>query len=147
MTAVLDAPREKVFRCWTEPNLIKKWFAPQPWTITEAEVDLRVGGRNAFAMQSPEGETSSCPCEGVYLEVVKNEKLVTTDAFTRAWIPSQKPFTTTVILFEEAEANKTRYSVHIYHWTKEDCDEHEKMGFHQGWAITTKQLNELGSSI
>src|SRR3569833_2220044 len=43
---LLDAPRDKVFRCWTDPELIKQWFAPKPYTVPEAKVDLRVGGCN-----------------------------------------------------------------------------------------------------
>ena len=41
LTRLIDAPRENLFRCWTEPELMKKWFAPLPWTVTHAEIDLR----------------------------------------------------------------------------------------------------------
>lgn len=39
----LNAPREKVWRCWTEPELMKQWFAPAPWTTPRVEIDLRPG--------------------------------------------------------------------------------------------------------
>jgi uncharacterized protein YndB with AHSA1/START domain len=50
LTRLIDAPREKLFRCWTEPALMKKWFAPLPWTATHAEMDLPCAaprGRNS----------------------------------------------------------------------------------------------------
>lgn len=87
LTRLIDAPREKVYRAFTEAELLKQWFAPLPWTITEAELDVRAGGTNRFVMRSPEGELY--PNQGVYLEVVPNEKIVVTDAFTEAWKPSR----------------------------------------------------------
>src|ERR1700681_3799556 len=54
LTRLIDAPREKLFRCWTEPALIKQWFAPEPYTTPVAEVDLRVGGASNIVMQSPD---------------------------------------------------------------------------------------------
>ncbi|HEV7417181.1 MAG TPA: SRPBCC domain-containing protein, partial [Tianweitania sediminis] len=81
----MDVPREKLFRCWQDPELLKQWFVPKPWTIASAEVDLRPGGRSLVVMQDPEG--NQYPNEGLYLEVVPNEKIVSTDAFTAGWKP------------------------------------------------------------
>jgi uncharacterized protein YndB with AHSA1/START domain len=89
LTRLIDASREKVFRAWTEPELIKQWFAPQPWTTPSAATDVRPGGSSLIVMRSPEGK--DFPNRGIYLEVVKNERLVLTDAYTSAWIPSAKP--------------------------------------------------------
>lgn len=44
LTRMIDAPAHKLFRCWTEPELMKQWLAPKPWTIARAEVDPRPGG-------------------------------------------------------------------------------------------------------
>ncbi len=66
---VIDAPREKVFKAWTEPALIKQWFAPLPWTTPVVEVDVRVGGSSLIVMRGPDG--SEFPNRGVYLEVVR----------------------------------------------------------------------------
>jgi len=104
LTRLIDAPREKLFRAWTEPALIVQWFTPAPWKTVRAEVDVRAGGNSLIVMQSPEGQ--EFPNPGVYLEVVKNEKLVFTDAYTRAWIPAEKPFMTGIITFED-EGGKT----------------------------------------
>src|ERR1051325_1568202 len=99
LTRVIDAPAEEVFRAWTEPELMKQWFAPKPWTTPKVETDVRPGGSNLGVMASPEGQ--EYPNRGVYLEVVKNRRLVFTDAYASAWQPSAKPFMTVILTFED----------------------------------------------
>ncbi len=134
---VIDAPREKMFKAWTDPELLKQWFAPKPWTTPAVETDVRAGGANRIVMRSPEGQ--DFPNQGVYLEVVPNERLVFTDAFTKAWEPSERPFMTVILTFED-HGGKTRYTALVRHWTVGDREEHEKMGFHEGWAMCAEQL-------
>ena len=76
-----------------------------------------------------------------------NEKLVFTDAFASAWEPSGKPFMTGILTFEDAGPGKTKYTARVRHWTVADREAHEKMGFHQGWAIATDQLEALAQKI
>lgn len=90
LVRLIDAPPEEVFRAWTDPVLLKQWFTPKPWSVASVELDVRPGGTNVIVMRSPEGQ--EFPNCGVYLEVVKNERLVITDAYTKAWEPSEKPF-------------------------------------------------------
>lgn len=142
---LLDAPREKLYRCWTEPGLIVQWFTPPPWKTVRAVMDVRPGGASCITMQSPEGQ--EFPNRGVYLEVVPNARLVWTDAYTRAWEPSEKAFITGIITFEDAGAGKTNYTARVRHWTVADREAHEKMGFHEGWAIATGQLEALAKKI
>lgn len=144
LTRLIDAPREKLFRCWTEPALIMQWFTPPPWKTIHAETDVRAGGSSYIVMQEPDG--TEMPNRGVYLEVVKNEKLVFTDAYTSAWVPSGKPFFTSVLTFED-EGGKTRYTARALHWTAEDCKSHEDMGFHEGWRVCTDQLAALAATL
>ncbi len=99
LTRIIDAPPEKLFRAWTEPEIMKQWFVPRPWTISKAETDLRPGGASLIVMRNPEGE--EFPNRGVYLEVIPNRKLVFTDAYTSAWVPALKPFMTVIVTFEE----------------------------------------------
>ena len=140
LTRLIDAPREKVYRAWTEPELLKQWFAPLPYTTTVAETDVRPGGASLFVMRGPDGR--EFPNPGVYLEVVPNQRIVATDAFTSAWEPSEKPFMTLILTFED-EGGKTRYTARVKHWTIADREAHEKMGFHEGWPICTEQLAAL----
>lgn len=140
LTRLIDAPREKLFRAWTDPALLKQWFAPHPYTTPVAELDVRPGGANTIVMQAPDG--TQIPCNGVYLDVAENERLVFTDAYAGAWEPSQKPFMTAIITFEN-EGGKTRYTARVRHWTVADRETHEKMGFHEGWGQCADQLAAL----
>ncbi len=143
LTRVIDAPPEKVYAAWTQPDLLKQWFAPLPWTVSAVENDVRPGGTTSITMRSPEGE--DFPSPGVFLEVVKNERLVFTDAYTKAWEPSEKPFMTAILTFEDL-GGKTRYTARVLHWTVADRQEHERMGFHKGWGQCTDQLADLVTS-
>lgn len=145
LTRILNAPREKLYRCWTEPDLLKRFFAPQPWTTPVVEVDVRNGGSSYFVMRSPDGQ--EFPNRGVYLEIVPNEKIVFTDAFESAWMPSAKPFFVGTVLFEDMGDGRTRYTAIARHWTAEDCQAHEKMGFHEGWGQVAGQLEALAKTI
>jgi uncharacterized protein YndB with AHSA1/START domain len=140
LTRLIDAPREKLYRAWTEPALLKQWFAPLPWTTPHAELDVRPGGTSTVTMRSPDG--NDMPCPGVYLEVVPNQRLVFTDAYTSAWQPSQKPFMTVILTFED-EGARTRYTARVRHWTVADRETHEKIGFHAGWGQCADQLTAL----
>jgi len=140
LTRLFDAPREKVFRAWTDPELMKQWFVPKPWTIASVETDLRSGGASCIVMRDPDGK--EYPNNGVYLEVIENEKIVFTDAYTVGWEPTQKPFFTAIVTFED-EGGKTRYTARARHWRMEDKKAHEEMGFHEGWGQCADQLAEL----
>jgi uncharacterized protein YndB with AHSA1/START domain len=140
LTRIIDAPRARVFRAWTDPVLVKQWFAPAPWSTPVVEVDVRSGGSNLIVMRSPEGK--DFPHHGVYLDVVENERLVFTDAYKNAWEPSDKPFMTCVLTFEE-HGGKTKYSARMRHWNAADRETHENRGFHAGWTQCTEQLAAL----
>jgi uncharacterized protein YndB with AHSA1/START domain len=144
LTRLIDAPRERLFRAWTDPELMKQWFVPRPWTVSHVETDVRPGGTSLVVMRSPEGK--EFPNRGVYLEVVPNERIVFTDAYTEAWQPSEKPFFTGIITFEN-EGGKTRYTARARHWTVAAREEHEKMGFHEGWGKCADQLAELVAKL
>lgn len=138
---IFDAPPEKLFRAWTDPELMKQWFVPRPWTLSKVESDVRAGGSSLVVMRDPEGQ--EYPNPGVYLEVVPNKKLVFTDAYTSAWTPSAKPFMTAIVTFEDIGGGKTKYTAIARHWSSEDRETHEKMGFHEGWGQCADQLAEL----
>jgi uncharacterized protein YndB with AHSA1/START domain len=144
LTRMIDAPRDKVFRAWTEPEHLKKWFAPSPWTTPHAELDVRPGGMSKVVMRSPQGEDH--PLRGVYLEVVPNERLVFTDAYSEAWVPSEKPFMTVIVTLEKAGTG-TKYTARVRHWTAADREAHEKMGFHEGWGLCADQLAAVAATL
>ena len=145
LTRLIDVPREKLWRCWTEPKLMLQWFTPAPWKTIHAETDVRPGGSSYVVMQGPDG--TEMPNRGVYLEVIKHEKLVFTDAYTSAWEPSENPFFTGILTFEDAGNGQTRYTARALHWTKENRETHEKMGFHEGWGVATDQMTALARTL
>lgn len=77
-----DAPREWVWRAWTEPARCKQWWGPKDFTTPHCEMDVREGGKYLYCMRSPEGRDYWGT--GTYLEVVPFERLVYTDAFADA---------------------------------------------------------------
>jgi uncharacterized protein YndB with AHSA1/START domain len=79
ITRVFDAPRELVWRAWTEPERMKRWWGPQNFTAPVCKTDLRVGGTYLYCMRSPEGQDYWGT--GVYREVVPPERIVYTDSF------------------------------------------------------------------
>lgn len=104
-------------------------------------MDPRPGGASLIIMRGPEGQ--EFPNPGQFLEVVPNERLVFTDAYTGDWQPSAKPFMTVILRFDALPGGRSRYSARVLHWNAADCESHEQMGFHQGWTLATEQLAEL----
>ena len=71
---IVDVPKELVWKAWTTPEYLKKWFTPAPVETVDCEIDLRPGGIFKTIMRMPDGQEMSNA--GCYLEVVENEKLV-----------------------------------------------------------------------
>jgi uncharacterized protein YndB with AHSA1/START domain len=143
---ILDAPKEKLYRGWTEPELMKQWFAPKPWTTPKVENDVRPGGVSNVTMRSPDGQ--EFPNPGQYLEVVPNRKLVFTDAFVGNWVPKEgAPFFVGEVTFEDAGQGKTKYTAKARHWSEETKAQHEQMGFIPGWTQCARQLEELAKTL
>jgi uncharacterized protein YndB with AHSA1/START domain len=140
----LNAPAEKLYRCYTDPNLLKQWFAPKPWTIKSVDTDVRAGGKFNFVMASPEGQ--DYPNTGIFLAVEPNKRIVTTDAVTPDFKPAG-PFMVAEITFEDLGNGKTKYRAVARHWSEETKKQHAEMGFEPGWTQTARQLEELAQTI
>ncbi|MGB9929088.1 MAG: SRPBCC family protein [Methanosarcina sp.] len=82
ITRVFDAPRNLVWKVWTEPEHVMEWWGPKGFTAPVIKTDFRVGGKSLLCMRSPEGEDYWST--GVYREIVEQEKIVTTDSFSDA---------------------------------------------------------------
>jgi uncharacterized protein YndB with AHSA1/START domain len=136
----IDAPPETVYKVWVER--LEEWWAPKPWSTKIIEQDLRPGGRSAMIMSGPDGASS--PMEGVILEVVPNERIVLTNAFTAGWIP-QTPFMLAMFTFTSEDAG-TRYRALSRHWDEATHKQHEAMGFTEGWGIVAGQLAALAEA-
>jgi len=135
---VVDLRPELLWKAWTEPDLLKKWFTPAPWETVACEIDLRPGGIFSTTMRSPEGEVMPAD-PGCFLEVIEHRKLVFTDALGPGYRPKPAPFMTAIVLFEP-DGRGTRYTAIAKHASEEKLKEHEQMGFHDGWGKAFEQL-------
>lgn len=142
---VVDVRPEHVWKAWTEPDQLKRWFTPAPWETIACEIDLRPGGIFSTTMRSPEGEVMP-PDPGCYLEIVENRKLVFTDALGPGFRPKATPFFTAVILLEP-EGSGTRYTAIAMHTEEESKKKHEEMGFFDGWGKALDQLVEVAKEF
>jgi len=134
----IAAPREIIWKVWTD--LKPEWFCPKPWRAEVIEENLRPGGRCALRMFGPDGEDTG-PMEGVFLDVVPYERIVSTDAYRAGWVP-QTPFLTTITTFAP-EGEGMRYTATARHWDAEALKRHEEMGFHPGWDQMIAQFKAL----
>jgi len=141
---ILDAPRDIVWACWTDPALMKHWFVPAPHSLEEAEVDARPGGIYRTVMKV-DGNTHDSA--GVVLQAEPARLLVFTDAFSPGWIMNPSPFMTAIIRFSDAPEGGTRYDVTVRHAGQEARDQHEKMGFFSGWGTAADQLVAHAASL
>jgi uncharacterized protein YndB with AHSA1/START domain len=139
LTRIIDAPRERVFKTWTRQ--LPQWWGPHGMTTPFCEMNLRPGGVFRTVMRAPDG--TEYPTRGVFLEVVENERIVFTDAYEADWQPSPEIFFTAITTFEAFPGDKTKYTARALHWTVENREKHEKMGFHQGWGESVDRLVAL----
>lgn len=142
---VLNAPLDKVWEAWSKAENLKQWFCPVPWTVPVAEMDLRPGGRFYTQMAGPNGERSDN--EGVFLEVVPHERITFTNALTEGFRPTGGGFMTAKISFKDLGDGTTEYHAHVLHPSEEARQEHEAMGFHQGWGAVADQLEAFARSL
>jgi uncharacterized protein YndB with AHSA1/START domain len=146
ITRTLKAPRAAVWRCWSEPELLKQWYCPKPWYVSQATLDLRAGGACSTVFNGPNGEVH--PNAGQYLEVVDGERLTFTDAYIGDWVPSEKPpFMTGYVILSDAEEGGTLMEWGARHWSDETVKQHKDMGFEAGWNAAADQLDALAQSI
>jgi uncharacterized protein YndB with AHSA1/START domain len=140
----IDVPRALVWKCWTIPEHVIKWFTPKPWTISDCEIDLRPGGIFRTVMNGPDGEQSIN--YGCYLDIVPNERLIWTDALLPGYRPAENPFLTAVLLLKD-EGSGTRYTAMAIHRDQATRDQHEEMGFYDGWGTVLDQMIEYSRTL
>ncbi|HEY5550031.1 MAG TPA: SRPBCC domain-containing protein [Candidatus Saccharimonadales bacterium] len=151
---VFDAPLEKVWQAWTDPEMIKKWWGPEGFTAPSIKVDLRIGGKYVYAMRGPADSQwdKVMYSAGVYQEIVPNEKIVTTDYLSdehgNRVSPSEYGMSndlpndhTATVKFEDAGEGKTKLSI-IYAApeTEEQYQAMLKSGMTEGWKSALGKL-------
>jgi uncharacterized protein YndB with AHSA1/START domain len=131
ITRVLDAPRELVWKAWTDPESAAKWWGPKGFTLPHYEMDPRPGGAWRVCMRSPEGEDHWA--HGVYKEITEPERLV----YTWIWEKGRQDEKLVTVTFAPQGA-KTMLTLHQVGFdTVEDRDDHQK-----GWSEVLDRLAE-----
>lgn len=134
-----NAPRELVFRAWTDPELLGRWMGGMPgWSVTKSEGDPRPGGSHRIEWSGPEG--ASMAMTVTYREFVPPERLVTIEVFDEAWHPGEA---VTTLVFTEEEPGVTTATMTVVYETKEARDIAMATGMTDGMAITYEGLDHL----
>jgi uncharacterized protein YndB with AHSA1/START domain len=140
ITRAFDAPRHLVFRAYTTPELIKRWWVGERGEAVSAEVDLRVGGAWRYVMIANAG--FEVAFHGEYLEVVENERLVSTEVFEGA--PDAEAVST--VTFDETDG-RTTVTIVVRHSTKANRDLHVDSGMEGGLQEALDKLELLAISL
>ncbi len=146
---VVDVRPALVWKAWTTPAHLMRWFCPRPWTTVECEIDLRPGGKFRTVMRSPEGQDMPAG-ESCYLEVVEDERLVWTTALRPGYrpgasCPEDLAFTAAILL--EPHGAGTKYTAIAMHADPDTAKRHADMGFQEGWGTALEQLVEVAREL
>lgn len=138
----IDAPPARVWKAWSTPEHLAKWWIPAPMECRVDKLDLRPGG--GFQTRMREGGGDFQPhLDACFLEVVPEARLTFTTVLTEGWQPVAPWLALTAIITFDAEGAGTRYASRVLHKSPEDARKHEEMGFHDGWGTVIDQLATL----
>lgn len=138
----INAPPSLVWKAWSEPDQLARWWIPAPIECKVVKLDLRPGG--GFVTQMREGSGAFQPhVEGCFLEIVPEARLVFTTVLSEGWQPAEPWLALTAIITIEPQGVGTRYSAHVLHRNASDSRKHEDLGFHEGWGAALDQLVAL----
>lgn len=133
----LNVTPEVAWMLWTEPEHLRRWYAPSPGRISECEVDLHPGGVFRFVIQLPDGTESRIHC--CYLEVTPFSRLIWTDALLPGYRPAQQAFFTAEMTLTP-RGQTTLCNTAAFHRNEEDSRLHAELGFYDGWGTVLDQL-------
>jgi uncharacterized protein YndB with AHSA1/START domain len=150
ISRVFDAPRDLVWKCFTDPEHMKQWWGPKGAKIVKSEMDLRVGGTYHYGMQMPDG--SVMWGKQVYREITPKDRLVFINSFSdenggltrHPMAPTWPIEMMSIFTFEDQPGNKTKFTVR---WWPHNAGDEERKTFDaghasmtQGWSGTMEQL-------
>lgn len=153
---IFNAPRELVWKAWTDPEIIKKWWGPEGFSAPSIKVNFKVGEKYTYAMHGPADSEwdKDMYTSGIYKEIIPNEKIVVTDYFSDengnplppadfGQDPDFPKEMTVTILFEEAGEGKTKLTI-IYPKpeTEEQYQAMLKSGMKEGWQSSLNKLEK-----
>ena len=140
---VMRAPRQDVWRAWTDPALLEQWWVPAPTLARVDQLDVRPGGGFVTSM-SEDGQSFDPHTDSIFLVVEDERRLVFTNAINSGWrpaAPAPVPMTAEIVFDEHPDG--TEYRAIVRHGNPADRDRHEEIGFHEGWGSVTEALAAL----
>ena len=138
-----DAPRRAVFAAYTQPDLLRRWFGPHGFTLTECEIDLRVGGHWRYVVRGPSlngTDRNEMILQGYYREVEPPELLVTTQVFGDEYIADNASIASA--RFEEHDG-RTTLTISVRYATGAERDEMATSGMAEGMGQGYERLDDL----
>jgi uncharacterized protein YndB with AHSA1/START domain len=140
ITREFDAPRHLVYKAYTTPDLVKRWWTAGRGEMTVAEIDLRVGGGWRYAMATPDGVEVAF--HGEYQEIVPNERIVSTEVYEA--VPDAQALDT--LTLTEVDG-RTTLTLLVEHERKEHRDAHIESGMEDGLQDALALLEEVAVSL
>jgi uncharacterized protein YndB with AHSA1/START domain len=148
ITRAFDVPRELIWKAWTEPERVKRWWGPKGFTSPVIKIDLRVGGEYLSCMRSPEGQDFWG--KGIFREIAQPERLVMTDSFADKegnTVPASYygmsgdwPLEMLVTVMFEEQEGKTKLT--LKHSGIEAISATDRDNMEQGWSQSFDKLAE-----
>jgi uncharacterized protein YndB with AHSA1/START domain len=143
ITREFDAPRHLVYKAWTTPELVKRWWNAKRGEMTVAEIDLRVGGRWRYVMVTDDG--FEVAFHGEYREIVPNERIVTTEVYEG--VPeAEEAAVLNTLTFAEADGRTTLTNL-VQAPSKEIRDAIIDSGMEAGMQDAMDLLEEVAVSL
>ena len=143
ITRDFDAPKHLVYRAYTTPELIRRWWAGQRGTVTSVEVDLRVGGRWRYVMEANGG--FEVAFHGDYREIIPNERIVSTEVYEG--IPDADAAAAVDTVTFSEENGRTTMTILVRHVTREHRDMHIESGMEGGMQEAMDLLEAVARSL
>ena len=140
MTREFNAPKHLVYKAWTTPELVKRWWSAKRGVVTTAEVDLRVGGKWRWVMMTDRG--FEVAFHGEYREIIPNERLVFTEIFEG--MPDAAAVTN--LTFTEKD-RRTTLTILVQHEQKDHRDAHINSGMEAGMQDAMDLLEDVAISL
>ena len=140
ITREFDAPRQLVYKAWTTPELVRRWWTARRGEMTVVDIDLRVGGGWRYVMESPDG--FEVAFHGEYREIVPGERLVSTEVYEA--MPDAAALDT--VTFEERHG-RTLLTILVEHTRKEHRDAHVESGMEEGLQDALDLLEQVAATL
>jgi uncharacterized protein YndB with AHSA1/START domain len=138
----INAPPAVVWKAWSDPEHLARWWIPAPIECQVIKLDLRPGGGFETRMRQTGGEFEP-HVEACFLEIVPASRLVWTTVLSEGWQPVEPWLGLTAIITFDAEGPGTRYASRVLHRSAAESRKHDEMGFQEGWGAAIDQLAAL----